>query len=73
MDQKQKESIILELYKCHFTPLEVSKMFGVHRGTIAYRFQGFKITGVKKHDRLSLMDSSILGIFKGGELNAVTQ
>lgn len=50
-----KEDLILELYKSHFTPKEISELLGVHRGTISYRFQGFRIAKVKQYDRLSLI------------------
>ena len=53
--KENMEETILELYKSHFTPKEISSLLNVHYGTIAYRVQGFKIAKVTKYDRMLLI------------------
>jgi intein-encoded DNA endonuclease-like protein len=56
---KEQKTVVLELYKCHFTARETAALMDIEYSRIAAIFRGFKIS-VKKYDRLNLIQNSAL-------------
>jgi len=45
---------ILELWKCHYSVTEVTKIMNLSKPVISSMFRGFKIAGLQQYDRISL-------------------
>jgi hypothetical protein len=52
---KDEKSMIFELYKAHFTSIEISKMLPFSYQVIQILFRGFKASGIKQYDRIDLI------------------
>jgi len=50
----QAEILILELFKCHYTPIETAKYTGYSEPMIYALFRAFRITNQPKYNRKTL-------------------
>ena len=58
MNAEDKQQI-LEMYRCHFTPMETAKKVPFSYQSVIIYFRGFEVAGVKKYDRLNLIPGEI--------------
>jgi hypothetical protein len=52
---KDEKQVIFELYKAHFTSIEISKMLSHSYQVIQTLFRGFKASGAQQYDRIDLI------------------
>lgn len=57
---KEQETVIVELYRSHFTAKETAALVDIDYGRIAAIFRGFKVAQVKQYDRLNLIQNTAL-------------
>ena len=55
----EDKQLILEMYKCHYTPMETSKKVSFGYQSVIIYFRSFDVAGVKKYDRLNLIPEEI--------------
>lgn len=58
LSEKEKR-FMCELYKSHFTIGETVKIMGYSYNTVRMYFHGYGMMGIKKYDRMTLMDQEI--------------
>jgi len=58
LSEKEKR-FMCELYKCHYTIGETVRIMGYSYNTVRMYFHGYGMMGIKKYDRMQLMDQEI--------------
>ena len=54
----EEKKILINLYKCHFTAMETAEQVPFGYQTVLHYFKGFRLLGIKKYNRLDLMETN---------------